>query len=175
MFRCQKMLNLEAGGRLLGGWLARRSSDPGFSTHAIPAALEMQLSEEVEPWAALPAARLLQHPPWDPEEQRAPLTLFKFILRAGAFSFWLWCEAGAFPWLEVTRSFHPVVLAGKARGARSSGNLCPGARVGAVGRTWPSRRDTGGALPAARCLPGSASPRPAACPAPPALAPLLPR
>lgn len=65
--------------------LVCRSTNLVFSTHTIPAALEMQLSKEVKLSVSLPVARLLQHQHWDPQEQKARLTLFKLILRAGWF------------------------------------------------------------------------------------------
>lgn len=53
--------------------------------HTIPAALGMQLSDEVKPLAS---HLLLQHLHWNPEEQRAHCTLFKIILET-VFFLWL--------------------------------------------------------------------------------------
>lgn len=79
------MFSLEVGEAPLQH-AGRRSPNLVFSIHAIPAALEMQLSKEVKLSASLPVTQLLQHLPWYPEEQRPRLTLFSFFFKAGVLA-----------------------------------------------------------------------------------------
>lgn len=119
------MLNLEVGGdpfRLA----CRRSTNP-FSCMQSPQLWKCSFPKRLN-LASLAVAQLLQHPCWDPEEQTARLTLFKFILKAVASSLglqssssWGLTEAaqGARTslWLKVALSFHLVMLASRGLGA----------------------------------------------------------